>query len=225
MPVRKNSIAPGEYYHILARGVNKQRIFFDDRDFARFLFYVLFFQSPRRVFNIGNRVTDFLKDGDFGISQLVMEEIIQEKQVELLAFTLMENHIHLILGEIEEGGISKIMQRTLDGFSRYSHLKYKRAGHIFEGPFKAVHIEDNKQLLYLSTYIHKNPKEIQREGLRWEKYQWSSYQDFVGENRWGNLLSRDIILGQFNNPEEYKQFTRESTAKEVKERLDEELLI
>lgn len=225
MPTRKGVIAPGEYYHILARGVNKQQLFFDNRDYIRFLFYVIFFQSPRPVFNISKRVTNFLEDGDFGVSQKVIGEMLQERQVELIAFTLMDNHIHLILGEIEEGGISKMMQKALDGYSRYTHLKYKKSGHVFEGPFKAVHIEDNEQLLYLSTYIHKNPKEIRDKGLRWEKYPWSSYQDYIGENRWGELLSRDIILEQFKDPGEYRQFTKESMAKEIRGVLDDRLLV
>jgi len=134
----------------------------------------------------------------------------------------MPNHIHLILKEEVEGGISRMMQRTLDGFTRYSNIKYKKSGHIFEGPFKAVHVEDNNQLLYLSTYIHKNPKELLKWQKQWEQYPWSSHQDFIGNNRWGLLLSRDIILKQFKNSKEYAKFVKTSVAKET---FDDKLLI
>lgn len=225
MPTRKKVIAPGEYYHILARGVNKQQLFFNERDFARFLFYILFFQSNRRIHNISYYIDGFMEDGDFGVGLKTRKEIIKEREVELVCFTLMENHIHLILKELEEGGISKMMQRALDGYARYIHTKYKKTGHIFEGPFKAVHIKNNNQLLYLSTYIHKNAKDIKRVGLLWEKYPWSSFQDFVKENRWGDLLAKSVILEQFVDPEEFIQFTRESSAKETKQSLDKELVI
>lgn len=222
MPIRKEGIFEGEYYHVFNRGINKQQIFFDKRDYARFLFYILFFQSPLTVFNIGRRVTDFLKIGDFNVAPEIIEEIINQRYTELINFSFMPNHIHLILKESQEGGISKIMQRGLAGFTNYTNTKYKKSGHIFQGPFRAVHVTDNTQLLHLSSYVHKNLKELKGWQNQWEHYPWSSYQDFVGNNRWGPLLSRDIILSQFKNPEEYAQFVKTSTAKEI---LDNELLL
>ena len=115
-----------------------------------------------------------------------------------------------------------MMQRTLNGFARYTHTRYGKVGHVFEGPFKAVHIEDNNQFLYLSAYVHKNPKELKEWRKQWERYPWSSHQDFVGNNRWGELLSRDIILKQFKDSKEYAKFVKTSTAKET---FDNELLI
>ena len=89
----------------------------------------------------------------------------------------------------------------------------------------AINIENNNQLLYLSTYIHRNPREI----LEWKNkehiYPWSSCQDFTVKNRWGNLLERNIILKQFSNKKEYLNFIKSSPAKELIENLDNELLI
>ena len=48
----------------------------------------------------------------------------------------------------------------------------------------------------------------------YDKYPWSSYQDYVGLNRWGELISTDIILKQFKDQAKYKDFVLESTAKE-----------
>lgn len=223
MPVRqKYPIVRGEYYHVFVRGLNKEQIFFDKRDYARFLFYVLFFQADFPILNIGRRVTDFLKTGDFGVSPQTINEIVKNRYAELVNFSFMPNHIHLIAGEANEGGISKTMQRILGGYTRYIHTKYKKSGHVFEGPFKAVHVKDNRQLLYLSTYIHKNPKELKEWRHRWEHHPWSSYQDYVGDNRWGELLAREIILGQFETPQKYARFTKESIAKEA---LDDGVLM
>ena len=52
------------------------------------------------------------------------------------------------------------MQRILNAYTKYFNAKYKKTGHLFQGPFKAVHIERNEQLLHLSAYIHRNPREI-----------------------------------------------------------------
>ena len=51
-------------------------------------------------------------------------------------------------------------------------------------------------------------------------FPWSSYQDYIGENRWGKLLKTEIILEQFKNEEEYKNFVQTSGAKEMEEELD-----
>lgn len=218
--MRIQKFAEGEYYHILARGVNKQQIFFDQRDYVRFLLYILFFQSSRTVYNIGDRVTDFLKNSNFGLTPQVIAEILSKRYVALIAFSLMPNHFHLILKEVKKGGISRMMQRSLDGFTRYTHTKYKKSGHVFEGPFRAVHIKDNTQVLYLSTYIHKNPKELNAWRSKWERYPWSSYQDFIGKNRWGKFLKPSLILSQFSSPNEYARFVKQSIAKEALDKID-----
>ena len=85
-----------------------------------------------------------------------------------------------------------------------------------------MHIKNNKQLLYLSTYVHRNPKELSLWKNKEHLYLWSSYQDYITENRWGDLLAGDIIIDQFSNKKEYDKFVKSSPAKEILENLDEE---
>jgi len=109
------------------------------------------------------------------------------------------------------------MHRVLNSYTKYFNAKYKRSGHLFQGPYQAVHVEDNEQLLHLSAYIHKNPKELEEinEHKDLLNYFWSSYQDYGVENRWPEFLKPDIVLGQFKNNEEYIDFVKTSPAKEV----------
>ena len=51
------------------------------------------------------------------------------------------------------------------------------------------------------------------------EYEWSSYQDFIKENRWGDLLAQDIILEQFKNRYEYAKFVNTSLTKLTEEEL------
>ncbi|MEK9209274.1 MAG: hypothetical protein AAB926_00390 [Patescibacteria group bacterium] len=74
----------------------------------------------------------------------------------------------------------------------------------------------------LSFYIHKNPYKLKEWRGREEKYPWSSFQDFLGDNRWGKFLNPSIILEQFNNGEDYKRFVNEY---EPREELDQKYLI
>ncbi|MBU3942436.1 hypothetical protein KKA24_00465, partial [Patescibacteria group bacterium] len=69
-------------------------------------------------------------------------------------------------------------------------------------------------LLYLSAYVHNNVRELKGWNKKEHLYPWSSFQDYVKENRWGELLKIEIILDQFSNKEEYKSFVQKSGAKE-----------
>jgi putative transposase len=208
--MRNIIIAPSEHYHIFNRGVTKQVIFHDTKDYYRFLFLILYFQSPIVFKNINELIPQFMQHR---VLQKLALEIIKKRTVELVAFCLMPNHFHLILKESEEGGISAYMQRVLNAYSKYYNTKYQKSGHVFQGPYRAVHVEDNEQLLHLSAYIHRNPREMVKWLNKEDQYQWSSCSDFVKENRWGNLLVPEIILEQFENREEYRKFMKTSTAK------------
>lgn len=222
--MRKIRIAPGEHYHIFNRGNNKQPIFLDDRDRIRFLFLLLHLQAPIYFTNHNRRVNYFVKHSVFNILQEKLEEINKHRYVELKSFALMPNHFHLIVFESKDGGIAQYMQRVLNAYTKYFNAKYQKIGHLFQGPFKAVHVEDNRQLLYLSAYIHRNPREI----LAWKNkehvFSWSSYSDYINTNRWDKLLKIDIVRSQFSSRKEYKRFVQTSSVKE-KEILDKELFI
>jgi len=219
--MRKIRIAPGEYYHIFNRGMSKQIIFHEIKDYLRFVFLIIYFQSPITFINLGRYVEHYVKHRVFNIGSDVKEKILKKRFVELVSFCLMPNHFHLIVKEIDDSGIATYMQRALNSYTKYYNTKYKKSGHLFQGPYKAVHIEDDRQLLYLSTYIHRNPRELPNWKGREVEYVWSSYQDFVSKNRWGEFIQLDIIIGQFKGGSDYKKFVETSTAKLFEEEIGE----
>lgn len=216
----RRNIAPNEYYHIYNRGNNKQEIFHEERDWVRFLFLVLYFQSPIKFGHIGREVTHYGKHQRFAIQDNILD-IVKNRTIELVAFTLMPNHFHLSLTETKEKGIAEYMCRIQDSYTKYYNIKYKKIGHLFQGSYKAVHIKDNNQLLYLSAYTHKNSRELTGWKNKEHLYPWSSYQDYL-QNRWGELLKPGIVLEQFKNPENYRNFVKTSIAKE---NFSDELLL
>ena len=82
------------------------------------------------------------------------------------------------------------MQRVLNAYAKYFNTKYQRVGHVFEGPFRAVFIESNEQFLYLSAYLHCNPRELPNWKNKAYNYPRSTYQDYIGKNRWGEFVER-----------------------------------
>lgn len=212
--MRYEIFAPNEHFHIFGRGANKEKIFIDDEDKTRFIFLITHFQSPTKVYNVSWYTKSFLKNGSFSTKENKIHEILKERNVRLIAFAIMPNHFHILVQNLEDGILSVYMHRILTAYSKYFNQKYNKKGHVFGGPFGAVHTKNNTQLLHLSAYIHKNPKEIKEWENRYDKYPYSSYQDYIGLNRWGNLLSTEIVLKQFKDQAKYKDFVTESLAKE-----------
>ncbi|MBX4181625.1 transposase [Candidatus Parcubacteria bacterium] len=214
--MRKVRIAPGEYYHVFNRGVNKQMIFHDMRDFSRFLFLILYFQSPKVFTNLGRLIEDFVRHR---VSHSIDQDVVRGRMVEIVSFCIMPNHFHLIVKEVSDEGIASYMQRILNAYGKYYNTKYEKSGHVFQGPYRAVHVENDDQLRYLSAYIHRNPREISKWFKKEDQYPWSSYSDVVKENRWGKLLVPEILMGEFKNVKDYDTFVKTSTAKLIQEEI------
>ena len=86
--------------------------------------------------------------------------------VSILAYTLMPNHFHLILQEIELGGIAKFMQRLGGSMALCFNLKYKEQGSIFQGSYNSRTVGKNAYLQYLIAYVLvKNVFELYPGGL------------------------------------------------------------
>ena len=204
--MRSPHISPNEYYHVYNRGVNRATTFTDVEDFARFIFLITHFQSLIEFKKPGRSLPFFITNGIFETSDQSVKEIVNRRTVELVAFTLMTNHFHLILKESRGGGIANFMGRVLNSYTKYFNTRYKRTGHLFEGPYKAVRVKNNNQLLHLSAYVHKNPRDIPLWRDRELAYPYGSYQDFVKRNRFGKLLSHEIVTEQFQDEISYKKF-------------------
>lgn len=134
---------------------------------------------------------------------------IKEKErplVSLIAFALMPNHFHLLIRQITENGISKYIKRVSDSYSRYFNVINKRTGPMFQGSFKAAHVESNEQLLHLSRYIHLNPLvSFVVNDNDFKSYPWSSLKDYLSDDRL-SIVDRAIILDQFKGSKEYLKF-------------------
>lgn len=127
----------------------------------------------------------------------------------------MPNHFHLTIQNMEDGAASVYMHRVLTAYSKYFNAKYNQDGHVFQGPFGAVRVKKNEQLLHLSAYLHKNPKDLSEWENNYTEYPWSSCMDYLRLNRWGRLLDTAVIEGQFSSKSAYKHFLETSTAKDL----------
>ncbi len=132
-------------------------------------------------------------------------------------YCLMNNHYHLLL-ETPGGNLSQIMRHINGAYTTYFNVKRKRAGHLFQGRFKAILVEADEYAAELSRYIHLNPVRagmVEQPG----EYLWSSFQSYIGKSKTPGWLRTDFVLGCFGKSrtdagKRYKTFVEELLGKE-----------
>ena len=209
--MRNIEFAENEYYHLVGHAIDDLVLFSNKSEFSRFLLAILIFQAPVVLKNFNRVVKNFLKQGV--IDQTIIQRVIKSRYVDLVAYTIMNNHYHLLVREVSGKGITQYMQRVLNAYGKFFNTKHERKGHVFQGPYKAILVESNEQLLYLSAYIHRNPHELKKWRGKSKEYPWSSYRDYLNGNTWGGLINPNIVLDQVSNAEEYEGFVEGSDAK------------
>ncbi len=199
MSLRKVQFSNNEFYHIYNRGVDKRIIFPNPRYLSRFFQGMDEFNTVKPIGSI--YAHSFVKK-----NLLRSEASKKEKLVEFVCFCLNPNHYHFVLKQIADKGVEKFMHRISTGYTNYFNLKHKRSGVLFQGPFKAVHIDTNDYLLHISAYVNLN---FRVHRLRSEAPKLSSWDEYSGKSKY-NFCSKDDVLGQFKNKEEYIEFAERS---------------
>ncbi|HEX2769629.1 MAG TPA: transposase [Geobacteraceae bacterium] len=131
-----------------------------------------------------------------------MESSVNRYSATIYAYCLMTNHYHLLL-ETPEGNLPEIMRHINGAYTNYYNTKRKRAGHLFQGRYKAILIEADEYLMELSRYIHLNPV---RCGLvdKPEAHPWSSYNDYIGARQTPCWLRTDMVRTYFGDSKRYR---------------------
>jgi len=221
MPYRKEQFVNDEIYHILLRGIDNNLIFKDINDYYRGIFSIYEFNNSRSVEIIKRRqeiqtIKKKLKERGERISSISDR---RDKLVEVLAFCFMPNHIHLLVRQLKNGGITKFMRKVGAGYGRYFNRRYGRRGYVFQNRFSAIHIKNNEQLKTVFVYIHTNPTALiesnwKEKGIKnpkkiikfLEAYKWSSYSDYIGRKNFPSVTERNFILEIMKNEKGCKKF-------------------
>lgn len=176
-------------YHIYNRGVEKRIIFEDKDDYKVFLNCLKeALLPPDKLPKIPIAFT--LKGETFqGIPKMVKNFY---GKMELLAYCLMPNHFHLLVKQKSDRIIDAFMQSVATRYSIHFNKKHHRIGTLFQGPYKAVLVDDDIYLLHLSRYIHRNPRQYTENLIN----SYSSYAEYLG-NRHTEWIRPQLILASF----------------------------
>lgn len=205
MPYRRTLIVTGEIYHVFNRSIAHQQIFSNQRDFHRIIELIPFYSYHRPLLRFSHFIRLSQEQRVTFINTLKNN---QKKQIQILAFCIMPNHLHFLIKEVENSGITTFMRNIQNSYAKYFNTKNKRTGALFQSMFKAVRIETDEQLLHVARYIHLNPvtSYIIHSVDNLENYPWSSYSDYIGKSK-SDLVSTDQIMSFFSSIEKFKNFT------------------
>lgn len=185
------------------------KIFLDNSDYKRFqeLLYIANSKKTKRISDI--------KKSPYPVWEIERGETL----VDIGAYCPMPNHFHLLLRAKSKEDVALFLQRLQLSYSKYYNNKYEHSGTLFQGKSKATHIRGNRQLKYVFSYIHLNivkliQKDWRRIGIKnikkvkeyLQRYKYSSYCDFIGENRdESKILNKSAFPDYFPNREKFER--------------------
>ena len=122
----------------------------------------------------GNNGGEIFRDyADFERFRSLLGRYRQNHNFKLYAYTLIPNHVHLLIETSESSSISQIMHGINTAYAMYFNCRHNCSGHVFQGRFRSSIIDSENYLFEAMRYIDLNAV---RAGLVKDpsKYRWSS---------------------------------------------------
>ena len=142
----------------------------------------------------------FFRPQDYLFYLQCLDESRKKHAVDVHAYCLMTNHVHLLLTPTTEDGISKVMQSIGRRYVQYINRSYKRTGTLWESRHKSSLIQEELYLLTCYKYIELNPVRanmVYRPG----EYPWSSYR-YHAFGEANDLITTHYLYEQLGNDDE-----------------------
>ncbi len=136
---------------------------------------------PHHITQRGNnRATVFFDDVDRVTFLRLLRVNARKQQLQVLAYCLMDNHIHLLVVPETEGALSRGIGLTNMMYTQYLNRKLDHSGRIWQNRFFSCIVENDQHLWDVARYIERNPL---RTGVvtSAEAYRWSSARSHLAE--------------------------------------------
>jgi len=205
--MRKKTLSENEFYHIYNRGVDKRKVFLNDRDYERFLISLNLLNDEKD--GLMHAWRDFKRDNpSLNLEYFIKTRIGKRRSlVEIIAYALIFNHYHFILKQVSRKGIERFMQKLGNSYTKYFNKRHERSGALFQGKFKLSHIKTTAQLLRMSVYVNCN-SEIHKIYAA-KNYHWCGFAEYTSQTRKG-ICRKSVILSHFKDTKDYKEYVEEN---------------
>lgn len=140
-----------------------------------------------------NKQNIFYENVDRNYFIALLRKYSKKLNVQIYAFCLMENHVHLELNDTKQK-ISLFMQCLCSMYARYFNRKYDRIGHLFQERYLSEVIKDEKYFVTVFRYILQNPE---KAGVsKTKNYRWSSYNLYKSKS---TIIDKRVIIKYFGS--------------------------
>ncbi len=116
----------------------------------------------------------FRSENDFFAYLNWLKDYADKYQVDIHAWVLMPNHVHVLCTPTVEGGVSQMMQSLGRQYVKYFNKLYNRSGSLWEGRYRSCIVQADYYLLEVHKYIELNPVRA-KITMTPDEYLWSSY--------------------------------------------------
>jgi len=148
-------------------------------------------EFPHHIIQRGNRRQKvFFNEDDYNEYLTLLNDYSHRFNVDILAYCLMPNHVHLIATPHKEGSLARAVGETHRNYTRFINFREKWRGYLWQGRFSS-YVLDERHLLAATRYILLNPVKAKIVGNPWD-YAWSSAKHHIRRNN--NSLVNDSLL-------------------------------
>ena len=188
-------IVTNEIYHVYSKSIAEYAILNNDFEYSRIREVIEYYRIEK----------PFASFSRFKERNMKVKQFDTKRLVQIICYCIMPTHIHLVLKQLKNKGISIFMSNVLNSYSRYFNIKHNRKGPLWESSFKKVLVENDAQLIHLTRYIHLNPVTAYIVNKP-EDWQWSSYKEYISSNK-DSICKYDDVLNI--KPAIYKEFVED----------------
>ncbi|MFC1622308.1 SH3 domain-containing protein [Patescibacteria group bacterium] len=206
----------GTFFHVYNRGVAEGIIFNDKGDYEAFLGYIKQYLSPPADSNSTKKTFTIRGHAFQGVPHQPKNYF---GQIELVAYSFMPGHFHLLLHQITDGALEYFMRSLSTRYSIYFNKKYQRVGSLYGGSYRSIQIDGISPLLHLTRYFH----------LHSEGGKNSSYAEYLGTRKtpWvkPEVILKSFDKSTFKGVTGYKNFVEKYEPDKEEEDMLKEIII
>lgn len=128
----------------------------------------------------------------------MLKKNISKTDIDIIAYCVMDNHVHLLVYCENTNVISKVMQKTNGAYAKLYNKTQKRVGYVFRNRYYTQMILTEQQLYNCIVYIHKNPLKANIVNA-FQEYKYSSYREYLGKRKFITDNSIQLVFGTSKN--------------------------
>ncbi len=160
----------------------------------------------------------FQDDKDYLIFLEELKKVIDDYNWISFGYCLMPNHYHLFIKTLDPN-LSVGMRQLNGNYTQRSNIRHGRYGHLFQGRFKSILVEDDKYHAELIRYIALNPVKAKLVKTL-DQWKWSSHKEIMGTKKITGCVDIEEVLSFFNKnkktgKEEYINYLKQKTNNQI----------